>query len=60
MSKKNRFSWGKDDSSEEIHHIEWPWDEDDDETDFDGHPDERYGAEDYFDSRPWGSDNDGY
>lgn len=57
LSKKNRFNWGRDTSSNEIHRIEWPWDESDDEQNED---DESYGAEDYFSSRPWGENNDGW
>ena len=56
MSKKNNFSWGKDDSSHEVHHISWPWDDDDDEMD---ENDESYADEDRVSSRPWGDDNDG-
>ena len=47
MSKKNKFNWGKDNSEEEEHIIDWPWEEDEDESD------ESYAAEDYYSSRPW-------
>lgn len=55
LSKHQSWSSESDDS-EKIHHIEWPWDELDDEID---EEDESYGADDYVSSRPWGLDNDG-
>ena len=57
MPKKNHFNWGHTEGDEEVHHLEWPWDESDDEIDED---DESSGADDYASSRPWGIDNDGY
>lgn len=57
MGKRKSKKWFSDSNDdEEVHHIEWPWDEDDDEID---ENDESYGAEDYTSSRPWGIDNDG-
>ena len=58
MGKKPSWNWLKDEDSHEIHHIEWPWDNDDDQPDYDDS--EEGGAEDYTSSRPWGIDNDGY
>lgn len=57
MSKHSSGDWGAQYSDDEVHHIDWPWDEDDDEIDED---DESYGADDYNSSRPWGPDNDGH
>lgn len=51
MSKKNAFNWGHSSSEEEeFHRVEWPWDEQDEDSE---EPDESYGAEDYYSSRPW-------
>ena len=58
LSKKPSWNWLKDDNSDEAHHIEWPWDDDDDQPDYDDS--EESGAEDYTSSRPWGIDNDGF
>lgn len=51
MGKKPSWNWLKDDDSHEIHHIECPWDNDDDQPDYDDS--EEGGAEDYTSSRPW-------
>lgn len=61
MSKKSHGWWSDSKSEdEEIHHIVYPWDEDDFGDDIDpDEPDERSGADDYVSSRPWGVDNDG-
>ena len=60
LSKKSSLDWlpRKEDEDHEIHHIEWPWDNDDDAPDYDDS--EEGGADDYTSSRPWGLDNDGY
>lgn len=49
LSKKSSWDWlSSDNSDDEVHHEEWPWDEDDGDEN-----DESYGAEDYYTSRPW-------
>lgn len=60
MPKKNRFDWGVNKSDDTVHHISWPWDDNDDEpmTFKDGHPDERDAAEDYESSRLSHSEDD--
>lgn len=58
MSKRPSWNWLKDDNSDEVHRIEWPWDDDDDQPDYDDS--EESGADDYASSRPWGIDNDGF
>lgn len=61
LSKRSSWDWlpRKEDEEHEIHHIEWPWDNDDD-SDPDYDDSEEGGADDYTSSRPWGLDNDGY